>query len=184
MWSKDTKMPSEDLNEEGRVSWVVSPAILNKQEDSEGCVTGIYTVPDWLITHLAQNFSFELSHTHSHPTFPGCSFSSIVHCGKDHCTAFLLLSARVACFSLILTSQLSSQMKVQVLLYSPRRNTCPPCAWPCCEKRDTEGCWQPLPQQLITRQNVRAAGAHQFTLCDFKYQLNCELLIASFLATF
>ena len=115
---------------------MVSSPTLNKQEDSEGCITGIYTVPSWLRTHLSQKFHFELSHTHYHPTFPGCSFTSSIHYGKDKHTAFLLLSTRAACFGLILTSWLSSQMEVWALLYSPRENICPPWVRPCCEERD------------------------------------------------
>lgn len=53
-------MPAEDLSEEWRVSWVVNPPPLNKQENSEGCSVGIYTVSGQLITHLPQKFNFEL----------------------------------------------------------------------------------------------------------------------------
>lgn len=127
---------SEHMNEEQRVSWVVSPPTPSKQEDSEGCIAGIYPVPSWLRTHLSQKFHFELSHTHYHPTFPGGSLTSSIHYGKDQHTAFLLLSTRAACFGLILTSWLSSQMEVWVFLYSPRGSIRPPWVRPCCEKRD------------------------------------------------
>lgn len=110
-----------------KVSWVVSPPSLKTQEDSEHYSIGIYTVPGWLIAHLHWKVNSELSHTHNHPAFPGCSFGFSVHYGKDQCTAFLLLSTKATCFSLILTSRLSSQMEVSVLYYSPRRNVCPPC---------------------------------------------------------
>lgn len=92
---QDTKIPFEDLNEECRVSWVISPPTLNsKRTLNDVCSIGIYTIHGWPITHLGQKFNFELIHTYSHPTFPGCSFSSSVHYGKDQCTAFLLLSTR------------------------------------------------------------------------------------------
>lgn len=131
------QMPSEDLNQEWSVSWVVSPPTLNKQEDSIGFSIGIYIVPGRLITHLSPEFNFELSYAHIHSTFPGCRSRSCIHSGKDKCTAFLLLSIRAACRSQILTSRLSSQMEVWVLFFfSPGGNICPPWVWPCCEKRD------------------------------------------------
>ena len=50
---------SERMNEEQRMSWVVSPPTLNKQEDSEGCITGTDT--SLLRTHFCQKFNFEQS---------------------------------------------------------------------------------------------------------------------------
>lgn len=47
---------SEHMNEEQRVSWVVSPPTPNKQEDSEGCIAGIYPVPSWLRTPCPRSF--------------------------------------------------------------------------------------------------------------------------------
>lgn len=121
----------------GCLEWLALLLSTSKRTLNDVCSIGIYTIPGWPITHLGQKFNFELNHPYSHPTFPGCSFSSSVYYGKDQCTAFLLLSTRAERFSLVLTSWLSSQMEVWVLFYSPRENICPLWVWSCCEKRDS-----------------------------------------------
>lgn len=67
---------------------MVTPPTLNKQEDSVGFSTGIYTVSGWLITHLSPKFTFELSHTGSHPSFPGANLVPVSTMGKTNAHSF------------------------------------------------------------------------------------------------
>lgn len=142
---------------------MVSPPTLNKQEDSEGCITGTDTVPSLLRTHFFQKFNFEQS---SHVSW--MHLPSSFHYGKDHHIAFLLLSSQ----GCMLWHDpdfmaLQSNGSVSGPFFSQGETS----ALPECGHTAKREIIQPLLQQLITRQNVTAAGAHQFTLCDFKYQL-------------
>lgn len=84
-----------------RVSWVISPPTLTKQEDSEGCSIGIYTVAGWLRTHLCQNFNFELSHATGTPQFLGAALvpMSIMGETRAQLSSYLLWGLHVLAWS-------------------------------------------------------------------------------------
>lgn len=147
----------------GCLEWLAHP--LSQAEDSEGCSIGIYTVPGWLITHLGRKFNSELRDTHRH--FLGAALVPTSTMGKlrSYFPPGLHASAR--------SWQLGSPVKWKCECVSilPGEKHLPPWVWGAVKERLWDIALQPPLQELITRQSVRAAGAHQFTLCDFKYRL-------------
>lgn len=121
---------SERLNEEQRMSWVVSPPTLNKQEDSEGCITGIDT--SLLRPHFCQKFNFEQS---SQVSWMQLSIQHLLWERPPHIfppTFFTGLHA-------LAWSWLHGSLvkwKCECPFSLPGGNICPPWVRPYCEKRD------------------------------------------------
>ena len=114
------------------MSWVVSPPTLNKQEDSEGCITGTDTVPSLLETHFFQKFNFEQS---SHVSWMQLSIQLPLRERPPHSfppTFFPRLHA-------LAWSWLHGSLvkwKCEWTFFLPGGIICPPWVQPYCEKRD------------------------------------------------